>query len=122
MELAKKAADVYAKDNEHLRWIWDQIGNHRRKYLACLVDELASQHTPVTLEFLRLTLEQRGIEYPAIEALTDDLDELVASEILGTEGDQWQRTYRIEIPIFSEWLRKNVDSAAHRLEAIKAME
>jgi hypothetical protein len=68
-------------------------------------------------------LEQRGIAYRAIKALTEDLDELVAFEILGVEGDQRQRRYRIEIPIFSEWLRnpRNVDSAAHRLEAINAM-
>jgi type I restriction enzyme M protein len=123
VETAAKAADRYAMDNEHFRSIWDHIGNHRRQYLVCLVDELASQGTPVTLEFLRLTLEQRGIAYRAIKALTEDLDELVAFEILGVEGDQRQRRYRIEIPIFSEWLRnpRNVDSAAHRLEAINAM-
>lgn len=122
VELASKAADRYARDNEHFRTVWDYIKSNRRQYLVCLVDQLAEQKTPVTMELLRDTLEQRGVQYRAVKQLIADLEELVAFEILGTEGDQRQRTYRVEIPIFSDWLRRNVDSEAHRLEAQNELE
>ncbi|HOW63730.1 MAG TPA: N-6 DNA methylase [Candidatus Paceibacterota bacterium] len=121
-ELAAKAAEGYAQDNEHFRSVWDQIDTYRRRYLVCLVDELASLNVPVTLDFLRDSLERRGILYRAISTLTGDLEELVALEVLGSSVEQRQRTYRIEIPIFSEWLRRNVDGTAQRLEAIHEME
>ena len=122
VELAGKAADRYAQDNEHFRTVWDHIRSHRRRYLVCVVDQLAEEKVVITMDFLRDVLEQRGIAYHAIKTLIDDLEELVAFEILGTAGDQRERTYHIEIPIFSEWLRRNVDSEAHRLEALNEQE
>jgi type I restriction enzyme M protein len=124
VELATRAAARYAQDNEHFRELWDKAGNNRRRYLLCLVDQLRDKPAPlpVTLELLRNALEKKGIAYRAVKRLIEDLAELVALEILGTEGDQRQRAYRIEIPIFSQWLRRNVDSEAHRLEAINELE
>jgi hypothetical protein len=126
VDLASKAAGIYAQDNEHFRTVWDHVQSNRRQYLVCLVDQLTEkpvdQRSPVTMGLLLDTLERRGVAYQADKTFRNDLDELVSFELLGTSGDQRQRTYHIEIPIFAEWLRRNVDSEAHRLEAVNEPE
>jgi hypothetical protein len=84
-----------------------------------LVDEMCEKGTLVSQELLRATLEQQEIGRVLSDQLKDDLDELVRLEVLHRSGEQRHLSYRVEIPLFAEWLRKNVDAEACRHSAIE---
>ena len=119
VELVKDAAMRFAKENVHFQHVWDHIVSDQQRFLVCLVDELAEARTPITADLLRLTLGQRGIEYDEDDRLKKDLDELVESEVLGVDVNQRLQTYRIEIPLFSDWLQRNVDAKEFEIAARK---
>lgn len=117
VEAVEEAAIRFAKDNGHFRHVWDHIRTDRQRFLVCLVDELAEAGTPITTELLRLTLQQKGVEYEESDKLEEDLDELVEAEILRENVNQRLQTYRIEIPIFSDWLQSNENAAKYEIAA-----
>jgi type I restriction enzyme M protein len=116
-ELVEEVAPRFAKENGHFRHVWDHISSDRQRFLVCLVDELSDEGTPITGDLLQLTLQQKDIDYQVLDKLQEDLDELIDSEVLGVEGKQRLQTYRIEIPLFAEWLRKNVDAKHYEIVA-----
>lgn len=108
------AADVMAEDNEHFRTLWDRLTTDRRRYLTCVVDQLADGPDRITSDLLAARLESDGVPIGEAASIGDDLEQLRELEVLALDASE----YRIAIPLLSRWMRRNVDANSHRQRAI----
>jgi type I restriction enzyme M protein len=104
-------------DNEHFYTIFKQEAlTERRRFLACLVDRLSDGPDRVTFQLIRDQLEDTGVEYRSEVRVKEDLEELQELELLSESTDD---SYRIEVPLFSRWLRTRVNFDAQLSAALE---
>jgi hypothetical protein len=104
-------------DNEHFYTIFKQEAlTDRRRFLACLIDKLADGPDRVTFQLIRDQLEVNGLEYRSEVRLKEDLEELQELELLSESTDD---SFRIEVPLFSRWLRTRVNFEAQLSAALE---
>jgi len=112
------AADKLVCDNENFQTIFrNSIYTERRRFLTCLIDRLAEGPDRLTFELLSTELERNSVQYKSSSHLKDDIEELRDLEVIALQEDHGTVSYRLEVPLFSRWLRKNVDPESHRLAA-----
>jgi type I restriction enzyme M protein len=119
-ELVNESASSLVLNNEHFYTIFRQQSlTARERFLACLIDSLADAPTRVTFDVIRDQLEVQSIAVESDLRLKEDLEELQEREIIRFVPDTPIGYYRIEVPLFSHWLRAKVDFQAERREAIE---
>jgi type I restriction enzyme M protein len=108
LELVEEVVAEKTEDNEHFETLWGYIRSERRRCLLFIIDELSGQDVAVSFNVLQTALEEKGIEYPRQE-LETDLKYLAESDIIGIDRGDRQEFYRLEVPMFALWLRRNKD-------------
>src|SRR5262249_34702758 len=100
-------------NNEQFRFLWQSIGSDLRRCIVCLIDRLTRAGQRVTLDLIVEKLEE--------DALIDDgqlvgaeVQELLDFEVLCLKDDQLGNSYHIAVPLFSYWIRNNVDERIYR--------
>ena len=96
--------------NDYLVDIFKFIGNHRRRYVAFLINRLAEAPDRVTAELIGEQLAAQAVEY-SMRDLADDLDELQKLDIIEYKSN----SYKIKIPLFAEWLKTRDESLLRQL-------
>jgi type I restriction enzyme M protein len=117
VRMVRAAAEKLVEDNEHFRTQWLTLRSERQRYVTCLVDRLSNGADRITLNLLADKLTQEGVAYRNPALLGDDLRELQEFDVLALEEQELGKVYRIKIPLFSLWLRKNIDTDDHRMRA-----
>jgi type I restriction enzyme M protein len=117
LEMVEKVAAEKAADNEHFETLWGYIRSNRQRCIAFIVDELSEQGVTLDFNSIRDAAEQRGIGFRSALDLESDLDELLDLEALGVHGERRRRIYRIEVPLFSMWLKRTKDFEQYRRAA-----
>jgi hypothetical protein len=120
-EILSIAIEEMTYKNEHFQSLWEQVGNARRQYLICLIDELQKERGWTNLERLIDTLQEREFIYPRSLNLEDDLSLLVDLEIIKLTVEQPISKYEINIPLMSRWLNRHFDRDAIKRTACKEM-
>ena len=110
----EEAAEVMVEDSEHFRTLWDRLTTDRRRYLTCLVDQLADGPDRITSDLLAARLESDGVPIVDAASIGGDLEQLRELEVLVLEAGE----YKVAIPILSRWMRRNVDANMHLQRAI----
>jgi type I restriction enzyme M protein len=119
-ELVNQSAHALVLNNEHFYTVFRQQSlTARQRFLACLIDSLTDASTRVTFDVIRDQLEDHGIAVESDVQLKADLEDLQEREIIVFVPDTPVGYYRIEVPLFSQWLRAKVDFQAERREAIE---
>jgi type I restriction enzyme M protein len=119
-ELVNHSAQELVVHSEHFYTVFRQQSlTARQRFLACLIDFLADSSTRVTFDVVRDQLEYHGIPVQSDLQLKADLEDLQEREIIAFVADAPGGHYRIEVPLFSRWLRAKVDFQAERREAIE---
>lgn len=108
LELVEEVVAEKTEDNEHFETSWGYIRSELRRCLLFIIDELSGQDVAVSFNVLQTALEEKGIEYPRQE-LEADLKYLGESDIIGVDRGDRQEFYRLEVPMFARWLRRNKD-------------
>jgi type I restriction enzyme M protein len=108
LELVQEVLDEKTADNEHFSTLWDYMASERRRSLLFIVDELTAKKTAVTFNVLRAAVEEKGLQY-SVQGLQSELRYFVDSDILGVDHQDRQEFYRLEVPMFALWLRRNQD-------------
>jgi type I restriction enzyme M protein len=108
LELVEEVINEKTTDNEHFETLWGYLHTERRRCLLFLVDELAGNDVAVSFNVLRTAIEEKGLQYSR-QSLEADLKYLLESDILGVNRHDRQEFYRLEVPMFALWLRKNKD-------------
>jgi type I restriction enzyme M protein len=114
MKMVDTASEQMVAVGEHFKYLWDQAGTERRRFLVSLVDQLTGGPDRVTFDLLSEKLPFEGVEYSDPSFLADDLDLLREQEILTLEEG---KTYRLALPLLSMWIRKHVDALMLRQRA-----
>ena len=97
------------EDNEHFRTLWDYASTARRQFLLVSCARLTDASDPMSLEYLLRYLEQNGIPVTSDQSVDEDLTYLRELELLRWDREYRGGTYRIAVPIFSEWLKRHID-------------
>jgi type I restriction enzyme M protein len=108
LELVDEVIDEKSTDNEHFETLWGYLHSDRRRCVLYLVDELVQKDLAVSFNVLRNLIEEKGLPYSR-QLLEADLKFLTESDILAVEQRDHQSFYRLEVPMFALWLRKNKD-------------
>jgi type I restriction enzyme M protein len=115
--IVRSVAEKLIENNEHFQTLWLSLRTERQRYLTSLVDRLSGDSDRVTLNLLGEKLALEGVAYRNPSLLGDDLSELRELDVLSLEKQALGNVYRLKIPLFSLWLRKNVDANDHRMRA-----
>lgn len=120
VEMVDKVAEEKAGDNEHFETLWGYIRSNRQRCLAFIVDELAEEQR-VTLAFSAIldAAERHGVRFRGAGDLERDLEDLLDLEVLGARGERRRQIYRIEVPLFSMWLKLTKDFEQYRRAAME---
>jgi type I restriction enzyme M protein len=113
------AADDVASEYGNFRFLWQSIGNELRRYIVCLVDRLSRGDQRITLDLIAEVLEEDGLTEDG-QLVGSELQELIDLELICLKEDTAGKSYGIAVPLFSYWLRKNVDDRIHREAALNA--
>lgn len=108
LELVEEVVAEKTADNEHFETLWGYIRSERCRCILFVIDELAAQDVVVGFNALRTAIEDHGIVYLRKE-LEADLKYLAESDIIGVNWGDRQEFYRLEVPMFALWLRRNKD-------------
>ena len=109
LELVDEVVNEKTADNEHFETLWGYIHSERRRCLLFIVDEFTGKDAvAVTFNVLRTAIDERGIQYSRQE-LEADLKYLIESDILRVDRLDRFDFYRLQIPMFALWLRRNKD-------------
>jgi type I restriction enzyme M protein len=119
VEMVDKVAEQKAEDNEHFETLWDHIHSNRQRCLAFIVDELAEQSGSLTYSVIFDATERHGVQYRGAKDFERDLEDLLDLEVLGAVGERRAKIYRIEVPLFSMWLKRTKDFEQNRRAAIE---
>jgi len=103
------AAAEMARDNEHFRTLWDYAETYRRRLILALCGQLESGRDPVTVSLLEAEIERLGIIVPRKERLGSDIEFLRELEMIDLDTKSGIPTYRLTIPLMSDWIRQNID-------------
>lgn len=122
VEMVDKVAEEKAGDNEHFETLWGYIRTQRQHCLAFIVDELAEEQR-VTLAFSAIldAAERHGVRFSGAGDLERDLEDLLDLEVLGAHGERRRQIYRIEVPLFSMWLKRTKDFEQYRRAAMEEL-
>jgi type I restriction enzyme M protein len=122
VEMVDKVAEEKAGDNEHFETLWGYIRSNRQRCLAFIVDELAEEQR-VTLAFSAIldAAERHGVRFRGAGDLERDLEDLLDLEVLGAHGERRRQIYRIEVPLFSMWLKRTKDFEQYRRAAMEEL-
>lgn len=119
-ELVNKSADSMVANNEHFQTIYRQQAlTARQRFLASLIDQLTDAPARVTFDLIRDQMEASGVPVGSDGKLKEDLEELQEQEIIRFVAESNIGHYRIEVPLFSRWLRTKIDFQAATREAIE---
>jgi type I restriction enzyme M protein len=119
-DLVNQSAHALTLSSEHFYTVFRQQSlTARQRFLACLIDSLTNTSTRVTFDVIRDQLENQGVPALSDLQLKADLEDLQEREIIAFLADTPGGHYRIEVPLFSQWLRAKVDFQAERSEAIE---
>lgn len=119
VEMVDKVAEEKAGDNEHFETLWGYIRSHRQHCLAFIVDELAEQHGTLAFNAILDASERHGVRFRGAGELERDLEDLLDLEVLGARGERRRQIYRIEVPLFSMWLKRTKDFEQYRRAAME---
>jgi type I restriction enzyme M protein len=117
VEMVDKVAEEKAADNEHFETLWGYIRSNRQRCLVFVVDELAEQHGTLAFSVIADAAERHGIRFGGAGDLERDLDDLLDLEVLRAHGERRRQIYRIEVPLFSMWLKRTKDFEQYRRAA-----
>jgi type I restriction enzyme M protein len=119
-ELVNQSAQALVLNNEHFYTIFRQQSlTARQRFLACLIDSLGDTAAKATFDVIRDNLEAAGIQVESDVHLKGDLEDLRERELVAFIPDSPVGYYKIEVPLFSQWLRAKVDFQAERREAMQ---
>jgi type I restriction enzyme M protein len=119
-EFVNKSAESLVLNNEHFQTIFRQQSlTARQRFLTCLIDHLTDAPARVTFDVISDQMEANSIPVESDSRLKEDLEELQEQEIVRFVPEAPGGHYRIEVPLFSRWLRAKVDFQAARREAIE---
>lgn len=104
--MVDNAASKLVEDFDHFEIIWSYVGSDRGRLLTLLIDQHDTSTGGTTFEQLRDTLELCGIVMTSSE-LHRELEFLEDLEVITRHLASGIAIYRIEIPLFSVWLRRN---------------
>jgi type I restriction enzyme M protein len=121
VEMVDKVAEEKAADNEHFETIWSYIRTNRQRFLTFSVDELAEQHGTLVFSAILDATERHGIQFRNVGDLERDLEDLLDLEVLGAFGERRRQIYRIEVPLFSKWLKRTKDFEQYRRAAMEEL-
>jgi hypothetical protein len=118
-ELVTHSARALVMNNEHFYTIFRQQSlTARQRFLTCLIDSLGDTPAKATFDVIRDKLEADGVEVESVH-LKGDLEDLQERELIAFTPDSPGGYYKIEVPLFSQWLRAKVDFQAERREAME---
>jgi type I restriction enzyme M protein len=119
-ELVNQSANALALNSEHFYTVFRQESlTARQRFISCLIDSLRDTSAHVTFDVIRDQLETQGIPVESDLQLKADLEDLQEREIIRFVADTPVGHYRVQVPLFSQWLRAKVDFQAERREAIE---
>jgi type I restriction enzyme M protein len=105
LELVEEVVIEKTTDNEHFETLWGYIRPERRRCLLFIIDEFAGKDVAVSFNILRTAIEEKRLQYSRQE-IEADLTYLLESDILGVDRHDRQEFYRLEVPMFTLWLRQ----------------
>lgn len=121
VEMVDKVAEEKAGDNEHFETLWGYVRSNRQRCLTFVVDELAEQRGTLAFSAILDATERHGIQFRSAGDLERDLDDLLDLEVLGAHGERRRQIYRIEVPLFSMWLKRTKDFEQYRRAAMEEL-
>ena len=111
LDMVQEAAGEQVADSENFATIWDFVESPRQRCLLLLIERLTRDGARVTPILLLDEAKEQGISFASLDEFRADVDSLRDMDVIGSDIENQTEYFRIEVPMFSLWLRHHQDFA-----------